>query len=62
MCSRRRQKDIIASKTTSLHEETYERLRRTGFCADSFDSLVVKLLDMYEDKVKGEEEEGGGGG
>lgn len=57
MCSRRHQ-NIIASKTISLHGETYQRLRKTGFCADSFDSLVVKLLDMYEGKVKGEE--GGG--
>ena len=56
--SRRHQKDIIASKTISLRQETYQRLRRTGFCADSFDSLVAKLLDMYEGKVKGEE--GGG--
>jgi predicted CopG family antitoxin len=44
-------------KTISLSEETYERLRRTGFAATTFNELVTRLLDMHEDKMKYEQEQ-----
>lgn len=39
------------TKTISLRLETYERLRRTGLAATTFDQLVARLLDMFEGKI-----------
>lgn len=42
---------VKGGKTIRILERTYDRLEKLGTVSQSFDDVVMKLLDLYEDNV-----------